>query len=649
MVRDRIEVRLDRVETAYPGARRVLEALAPATRPLPHEVVAAVCGGDRRGLRRTLATLRDAAVLTEVGGAWAFRHEILRSALLDAMIVADRRDAHRRLAETLATRTASAAEVAMHFAEAGDPRGADWAVRAGRDARKVDAHSEAIAQFRRALAFELSPEQRRSVLEQAATEAYALGLHEENRSLAEEVLAISGGEPEERAWLHQLAARAAHALGDHAADAAHLDAAEALLAGRPVGMQAAQSALARVSRAALAIAPERLAAAAERALRLAPQLPEPAQAAWVTAQVNRYLAVSQIESGDPDGFALIEAVLETITQHRLAPLLRANAPNGAYAEAVFGLFHSRTDDLRERLFETLRRHDIGWAALNEPYCVLELVQRGRYKEAEARAEALAEPVPVAIVDAVRVFALVLLATRAGSLDHAERLLAGAQPGENFQERTQLDLARLELAVLTADPRLGELAQGVYGAANRRHYARVCAVAAVALARSGRGAPPVPSWLVADSPLCVFWDWAEGLDRRDATALREVAARLDAMECPYEAAMALRDAGDSAECYRRLRALESTTLRGQVAGELRRARQPIPRRTRSALDRDGLTETERHVCRLVANADSNEQIAAALGISLRTVSTHLTRIYAKTGARGRTALALWWSNRSSGNI
>jgi DNA-binding CsgD family transcriptional regulator len=111
-------------------------------------------------------------------------------------------------------------------------------------------------------------------------------------------------------------------------------------------------------------------------------------------------------------------------------------------------------------------------------------------------------------------------------------------------------------------------------------------------------------------------------------------------------VALHDAGDPAACYRRLRPLEATTSREQVAGELRRANQPIPRPTRAALDRDGLTETDRHVSRLVGAGASNEEVATSPGIRVRTVTTHLTRIYAKTGCAGRTQLALWWSARET---
>ena len=54
----------------------------------------------------------------------------------------------------------------------------------------------------------------------------------------------------------------------------------------------------------------------------------------------------------------------------------------------------------------------------------------------------------------------------------------------------------------------------------------------------------------------------------------------------------------------------------------------------------LTPRERDVLRLVAEAANNGEIADELGISLRTVETHLASIYGKLGVRGRLEAVLW---------
>jgi DNA-binding CsgD family transcriptional regulator len=69
------------------------------------------------------------------------------------------------------------------------------------------------------------------------------------------------------------------------------------------------------------------------------------------------------------------------------------------------------------------------------------------------------------------------------------------------------------------------------------------------------------------------------------------------------------------------------------------------RTRSELGsiggrqrQDGLTPAERRVAALVAEGRTNREVAAALFLGERTVSSHLTHIYAKLGIRSRTELA-----------
>ena len=56
--------------------------------------------------------------------------------------------------------------------------------------------------------------------------------------------------------------------------------------------------------------------------------------------------------------------------------------------------------------------------------------------------------------------------------------------------------------------------------------------------------------------------------------------------------------------------------------------------RPAADPDGLTPREAEVLELIAGGRANKQIAAQLSISVSTVEQHVTRIYAKIGARGR---------------
>jgi len=66
--------------------------------------------------------------------------------------------------------------------------------------------------------------------------------------------------------------------------------------------------------------------------------------------------------------------------------------------------------------------------------------------------------------------------------------------------------------------------------------------------------------------------------------------------------------------------------------------PPPRAGAPAGGAGELTEREVDVVRLVAEHRSNKEIAAALGISPRTVSTHLSNVFVKLGVDSRSELA-----------
>jgi DNA-binding NarL/FixJ family response regulator len=71
--------------------------------------------------------------------------------------------------------------------------------------------------------------------------------------------------------------------------------------------------------------------------------------------------------------------------------------------------------------------------------------------------------------------------------------------------------------------------------------------------------------------------------------------------------------------------------------------PPPRngrvRTSQATDSVKLTARQKQVCLKVAEAKSNQQIAADLGLTRRTVTQYLHRIFRQIGVANRTELAL----------
>jgi DNA-binding NarL/FixJ family response regulator len=80
----------------------------------------------------------------------------------------------------------------------------------------------------------------------------------------------------------------------------------------------------------------------------------------------------------------------------------------------------------------------------------------------------------------------------------------------------------------------------------------------------------------------------------------------------------------------------------VAAAMRAAGLPVPiahYRVGQATDPDALTARERALCRLVHEGRTNQQIARALHISVKTVEAYLTRVYRKTGCSSRVELAV----------
>lgn len=72
----------------------------------------------------------------------------------------------------------------------------------------------------------------------------------------------------------------------------------------------------------------------------------------------------------------------------------------------------------------------------------------------------------------------------------------------------------------------------------------------------------------------------------------------------------------------------------------RAAQALVSARRESSPAPALSEREREVLALVADGLANKQIAIRLGISEKTVKSHLTRIFREIGVSDRTQAALW---------
>ena len=82
------------------------------------------------------------------------------------------------------------------------------------------------------------------------------------------------------------------------------------------------------------------------------------------------------------------------------------------------------------------------------------------------------------------------------------------------------------------------------------------------------------------------------------------------------------------------------VRGESPIHPRAARQLLTARATRPAVRPQLTSREVEVLQLVRRGLSNREIARRLGISERTVKTHLTSVYQRIGVLDRTQAALW---------
>jgi len=149
-----------RIERLPADAKRAARAIAVGRRldeTMLHEVTGIELGALHEALREAVA---EQILVTVAGGAFAFRHALLREAVYDDLLPGERVDLHLALARLLEQGEPASDEreveratmVASHYASAGDqPAALRGTVRAALAARKVHAYGEAADLAERAL------------------------------------------------------------------------------------------------------------------------------------------------------------------------------------------------------------------------------------------------------------------------------------------------------------------------------------------------------------------------------------------------------------------------------------------------------------------------------------------------------------------
>jgi DNA-binding CsgD family transcriptional regulator len=196
-----------RLAAASAPEREVLEALAVVQRPLDQDDVARVLGVAPGELTDPIrALVRRGLVELPGDSTLRLRHALLADQIRSGQLPAEQRDWHRRVAETLADRPGvEPAEVAGHFAAAGDHgKERRWSIIAAESAERVHAWSVAAGLWARVHELSrqadtddsrtLRPTLRRAAALEAAGQEYLAA------AVAQDALANGAYVDDPRAW-----------------------------------------------------------------------------------------------------------------------------------------------------------------------------------------------------------------------------------------------------------------------------------------------------------------------------------------------------------------------------------------------------------------------------------------------------------------
>ena len=651
-VRDAVLARASRLS---PDAREALDAAAVIGSSIDADLLIDVARTTAGAIEACIAV----GMLIATGEqTYAFRHELTRTAIYDAILPPRRIALHRRALRALEnspTGDRNFARLAHHAEQSGESTAVlTYAPAAARRASTLRAHREAAAQYERALRYakNLPPGQRLPLLEAYAETTDLAGRGAAGIAMRQELIALArqAGDPAKEAehlgWL-----AVTYSLdGNHdEADEAGRTALAAL-DGLPEGPAHATAychlAHLRLDRRDIAVA----VAWGDRAIDLAERFDDVATLILALLTVGEARLVGGDEEG---GRADLERVLHLAGETGRDGFVAAALANlGSGHAELFRLDHADRYLTDAIAYATDRDLDV-WSLWGFASLAQVRLYQGRWTEATDLASAALRDRTIAfpaggsrsatvsdpggsVPPYVRIPTLVSLGrvrARRGdpeAMTVLDEALTLAAPGERLHWLAPVHAARAEAVWLAGDlSRTRIEARAAFDLAQRHGHAWLLGELSYWLWLTGDLASPPPG---AATPfaLSILGDWSAA------------AAAWDERNAPYEAARALADSDDESALRDALATFERLGARPMATRISKRLRdlgaRGIPRgpRPTTRANAANLTARELEVLPLLAAGRRNAEIAEMLFLSAKTVEHHVRSILAKLGVSSRNA-------------